>query len=122
MANYVDYLVITCIGGEKTNNLINNEILNQMKKTSYLINISRGSVIDEKALINHLKNKKIKGAALDVFKNEPKINTQFKKLDNVILHPHNGSGTYETRKEMAELTIKNLKTFFLLVNQCYRII
>ena len=122
MARYVDYLVITCIGGEKTNNLINNEILNQMKKTSYLINISRGSVIDEKALIDHLKNKKIKGAALDVFKNEPKINTQFKKLDNVILHPHNGSGTYETRKEMAELTIKNLKTFFSTGKPVYRII
>ena len=84
MANYIDYLVITCAGGEKTHNLINNEVLNQMKKTSYLINISRGSVIDEKALINHLNNKNIKRAALDVFKNEPKINTQFKKLDNVI--------------------------------------
>ena len=74
MANYIDYLVITCAGGKNTHNLINNEVLKCMKNTSYLINISRGTVIDENALIYHLNNKNIKGAALDVFKSEPKIN------------------------------------------------
>ena len=112
MAKYVDYLVVTCIGGEETKKIINKDILNNMKKSSYLINISRGTVIDEKALLYSLKNKKIKGAALDVFLNEPKINSFFKKLDNVILHPHHGSGTIETRKAMAELSCLNLINFF----------
>ena len=112
MARNVDYLVVTCAGGDKTKNLINAEILNQMKKNSYLINVSRGTVIDENALLNILKNKLIKGAALDVYKTEPQINPMFKKLDNVILHPHHGSGTHYTRKLMAELSCKNLINYF----------
>ena len=112
MAQYVDYLVITCVGGEKTKKLINTEVLSVMKKNAYIINVSRGSVVDEKALLKCLKNKMIKGAALDVYNEEPKINPSFKKLNNVILHPHHGSGTYETRKLMAELSCKNLINFF----------
>lgn len=112
MVGSIDYLVITCTGGEKTHNLINAKILNKMKKSSYLINVSRGSVVDEKALLYALKNKKIKGAALDVFLNEPRINPLYKKLKNVILHPHHSSGTYETRKAMAQLSCLNLVNFF----------
>jgi len=112
MAKYIDYLVITCAGGKNTHNLINNEVLKCMKNTSYLINISRGTVIDEDALIYHLNNKNIKGAALDVFKTEPKINYKLKKMNNVILYPHHASGTHETRREMAELSIKNLIQYF----------
>ena len=112
MAKYVDYLVITCPGGSKTNNLISFKILKEMKKSAYLINVSRGSVIDEEALLKCLKNKTIKGAALDVYKNEPKINQKFRTLNNVILHPHHGSGTYETRKSMAELSSNNIQNYF----------
>jgi lactate dehydrogenase-like 2-hydroxyacid dehydrogenase len=112
MAQYVDYLVITCTGGEKTKKLINADVLSVMKKNAYIINVSRGTVIDEKALLLFLKNKRIKGAALDVYESEPKINPLFKKLNNVILHPHHGSGTFETRKSMAELSCLNLKNFF----------
>ncbi|SVB55657.1 uncharacterized protein METZ01_LOCUS208511, partial [marine metagenome] len=65
MAKYIDYLVITCAGGEKTKKLINAEILSVMKKNAYLINVSRGTVVDEKALLQYLKDKMIKGAALD---------------------------------------------------------
>ena len=83
-----------------------------MDKKAYLVNISRGSVVDENALINSLKNKEINGAALDVFWNEPAINPKFKKLPNVILHPHGGSGTIETRTGMAQLSCDNLKSFF----------
>ena len=122
MAKYVDYLVIMCAGGDKTKNLINAEILNEMKKNSYLINVSRGTVIDEDDLLYFLKNKLIKGAALDVYKNEPRINSIFKKLDNVILHPHNGSGTHETRKLMAELSCKNLVNFFKKGRPLYKVI
>ena len=112
MAQHVDYLVITCVGGEKTKKLINADVLSVMKKNAYIINVSRGTVIDEKALLLFLKNKRIKGAALDVYESEPKINPLFKKLNNVILHPHHGSGTFETRKSMAELSCLNLKNFF----------
>lgn len=112
MAKFVDYLVITCPGGPKTNNLISAEILKEMKKSAYLINVSRGNVIDEEAMLKCLKNKTIKGAALDVYNNEPKINQKFRKLNNVILHPHHGSGTYETRKLMAELSCNNIQNYF----------
>ena len=122
MSKYVDYLVITCSGGEKTKKLINKDILSQMKKNSYLINVSRGTVIDEMALLDFLKKKKIKGACLDVFENEPKINSMFKKLDNVILHPHHGSGTIETRKAMAELSCLNLVNYFKTGKPIHKVI
>ena len=112
LASIVDYLVITCPGGKKTEKLISTKILKSMDKKAYLVNISRGSVVDENALINSLKNKEINGAALDVFWNEPAINPKFKKLPNVILHPHGGSGTIETRTGMAQLSCDNLKSFF----------
>ena len=112
MASMVDYLVITCTGGKKTEKLINAAVLQSMKKHSYLVNVSRGTIIDEKSLINCLQKKCIKGAALDVFLNEPKINPTFKKLSNVILHPHGGSATLETRTAMAQLSLDNLKSFF----------
>lgn len=122
MAKNIDYLVITCAGGKTTKKLINANILSAMKKSSYLINISRGTVIDEKALLNFLKFKKIKGAALDVYENEPKVNALFKKLPNVILHPHHASGTFETRKEMAELSCLNLIQFFKTGKPVYKVI
>ena len=122
MTKNMDYLVITCAGGEKTRNLINAEILNTMKKSSYLINVSRGSVIDEKALLKVLNNKRIKGAALDVFLNEPNINPLYKKLENIILHPHHSSGTHETRKAMAELSCLNLLNFFKSKKPLHKII
>ena len=122
MAKNIDYLVITCAGGENTKKLINSQILSVMKKKSYLINVSRGTVIDEKALLKSLKNKMIKGAALDVFENEPKINPLYKNLNNVILHPHHGSGTLETRKSMAELSCLNLINFFKTGKPLHRVI
>jgi len=112
LANISDYLVITCKGGKETDKIISKKVINSMKENSFLINISRGSVIDEKALLSALENKKIKGAALDVFKNEPNINIRFKKLDNVFLSPHHGSGTHETREEMAKLSNRNMYNFF----------
>ena len=112
LANISDYLVVTCKGGKETNKIISKKVINSMKENSFLINISRGSVIDEKALLSALENKKIKGAALDVFKNEPNINIRFKKLDNVFLSPHHGSGTHETREEMAKLSNRNMYNFF----------
>ena len=84
-----------------------------MKRTSMIINVSRGSVINQDDLIYSLQNKKIAGAALDVFDNEPKINNKFKKLQNILLSPHNASATLETRNKMATLSKENIKDLLI---------
>jgi glyoxylate reductase len=86
-----------------THHLIDNRRLNMMKKEAYLINTSRGPIVDEAALVSALKKKRIAGAALDVFENEPKIAAGLTKLDNVILTPHTASATIETRSAMADM-------------------
>lgn len=93
---------------ESTHHLINEERLKKMKPSAYLINTSRGPVVDEKALAQALKNGVIKGAALDVFEFEPEITPELKELDNVILTPHIASATIETRSKMAELAATNI--------------
>jgi lactate dehydrogenase-like 2-hydroxyacid dehydrogenase len=93
---------------ESTRHLINRQRLLIMKPSAYLINTSRGPVIDEKALVEALKNKIIKGAALDVFENEPELAPGLAKLDNVILTPHIASATEQTRSKMSELAAANI--------------
>jgi len=93
---------------DSTKHLINKERLEMMKECAYLINTSRGPVVDEKALVEHLKEKKIKGAALDVFEEEPKLAKGLAKLDNVIIAPHIASGTEETRSKMSEMAADNI--------------
>ncbi len=94
---------------DETNQMFNMKIFRKMKKTSFLINTSRGKVVNEKDLAVALKQKIIGGAGLDVFETEPIIkNHQFLKLENIVLAPHVGSSTKETRTKMAEITIKNL--------------
>ena len=77
-----------------------------------MVNIARGSVVDESALLYALQHKKIAGAALDVFENEPNPNPSFLTLDNVLLTPHIGSATTETRIAMTNLAVDNLEAFF----------
>ena len=113
MVKKVDYLILTCIGGKSTKNLINKKILKSMKQSSMIINVSRGSVINQDELIYSLENEKIAGAALDVFDNEPKINNKLKKLKNILLSPHNASATYETRNKMAILSKENIKDLLI---------
>jgi glyoxylate reductase len=91
-----------------TKNLLNKEKLSLLKNNSILINTARGEIIDENHLIQLLKMKKIFAAGLDVYVNEPNINIKFLKLSNVILAPHIGSATIETRSKMAELAVKNV--------------
>ncbi|OHB19211.1 MAG: D-glycerate dehydrogenase [Parcubacteria group bacterium RIFCSPHIGHO2_02_FULL_40_12] len=93
---------------ESTRHLINENKLKQMKTSAYLINTSRGPVIDEKALAKALKEKWIRGAAIDVFENEPKVEPELFRLNNIILTPHIASATEETRNAMAELAAKNI--------------
>jgi len=97
---------------ESTHHLINKEVLSKMKKTAFLINTSRGAVIDEKALTQALKNNIIKGAALDVFEFEPKITKGLLKLQDVILTPHIASARESARNMMSLIAAKNIISFF----------
>jgi len=107
-----DYLVVAVPGGDDTKNLIDAQVLKALGPKGIVVNIARGSVIDQKALIQALKDKSIAGAGLDVFWDEPNIDPLFFKLQNVVLTPHNGSNTHETRRAMADLALANLKAFF----------
>lgn len=107
-----DYLVVAIPGGDDTKNMINAQVLKALGPKGIVINIARGSVVDQTALIQALKDKSIAGAGLDVFWDEPNIDPQFFKLQNVVLTPHNGSNTHETRRAMADLALANLKAFF----------
>ncbi len=91
-----------------THHLINAEKLRLMKRTAYLVNTSRGPIIDEKALAEALKKRIIRGAAIDVFENEPQMEPALKDLDNIIVTPHIASATEETRQKMSELAAKNI--------------
>lgn len=93
---------------EETFHLIGQEEFSMMKKESYLINTARGPIIDEKALVKALKDGVIRGAALDVFENEPAIEQELMNMDNVVIVPHIGSASYRTRTKMAIMAAKNL--------------
>lgn len=93
---------------KETVHLIGEREFEMMKKTAILINTSRGPVVDEKALVNALKNKEIWGAGLDVFENEPAVREELMGLDNVVMCPHIGSATYETRVKMAIMAADNI--------------
>jgi glyoxylate reductase len=83
--------------------------LGLMKKTAFIINTARGAIIDEKALVRALKARKIAGAGLDVFENEPKVHPELKRMKNVVLNPHLGSATVEVREEMANIVVDNIE-------------
>ena len=104
-----DVLSIHVPHTKETDRVINAKVFSKMKNSSFLINTSRGKVVDQKNLLHALKKNKIAGAGLDVFESEP-INNQnpLTKLENIVLAPHIGSSTKETREKMAELTVKNL--------------
>ena len=93
---------------DKTRHLIGKEELDSMKKTTIIVNTSRGPVIDEKALINALKDENIFGAGLDVYEHEPKIPKEFKLLDNIVILPHVGSATKDTRSNMSMMAAENM--------------
>jgi len=108
-----DFVSIHVSLTKETYHMINEEKLRLMKKTAYLINNSRGAVIDEKALHRALKEGWIAGAGLDVFEREPTpVTNPLLKLDNVVLAPHISSGSHETRSRMAEMVAENLIAFF----------
>jgi len=102
-----DFVSIHTSYSDSLYHFIDSKKLDMMKDGSYLINTSRGKVIDEKALVSHLENGKLAGAGLDVYEFEPKISEGLIKLDNVVLLPHIGSATSETRTAMANMAVDN---------------
>ena len=112
LAAAVDFLVVACPGGEETRNIVNAEVLTALGGKGVLINIARGSIVDEPALVAALKAGVIKGAGLDVFVNEPHIPLELLGMDNVVLLPHVGSATRETRQAMGDLCKANLDAYF----------
>lgn len=112
MAKEVDTLVVITPGGPTTAKLINAEVLDALGPRGVVINVARGSVIDEAALIEALKSGKILAAGLDVFAAEPTVPEELRAMDNVVLLPHIGSASVVTRNAMNQLVVDNLKAWF----------
>ena len=108
LAGAVDYLIVALVGGPDTAKFVSREVIAALGPRAIIVNISRGSTIDEDAMLEALEQGKIGGAALDVFLNEPNINPRFYDLPNVVIQPHQGSGTVETREAMAALQRDNI--------------
>jgi lactate dehydrogenase-like 2-hydroxyacid dehydrogenase len=111
MARAVDTLIVVTPGGAGTQNLINAAVLGALGTRGILINMARGSVVDEAALIDALKKRTILAAGLDVFLGEPKLNPALLELDNLTMFPHVGSASVHTRDAMGQLVVDNLVAF-----------
>lgn len=112
LAAACDVMVLLCPGGAATRHLVNREVLDALGPDGYLVSVSRGTVVDEAALIEALAADRIAGAALDVYEQEPHVPDALKRLENVVLTPHVGSATIETRTAMGDLMIDNLIAHF----------
>ncbi len=112
LAKNSDVLLVITPGGADTDKLVNAAVLDALGPHGYLVNVARGSVVDEPVLLRYLQEKKIAGAGLDVFEHEPRVPPEFFQLDNVVLTPHMASATNETRTAMGNLQIENLHLHF----------
>lgn len=112
LAKWADFLVIATSGGAESQHIVNADLLEALGPKGYVINIARGTVVDEVALIAALKAGEIAGAGLDVYENEPNVSQALRELDNVVLLPHVASATNETRAAMGDLFLENLASFF----------
>jgi lactate dehydrogenase-like 2-hydroxyacid dehydrogenase len=111
LAESVDVLVVATTGDHRTRHLVDRTVLEALGPQGYLINVARGSVVDQDALVELLATGGLAGAGLDVFVDEPHVPTELSNLDNVVLFPHIGSATARTRRAMALLAIRNLETY-----------
>ena len=112
LARWCDFLMVATSGGEATRGLVSAAVIEALGPEGFLVNIARGSVVDEPALVSALVEKRIAGAALDVFADEPRVPEALFALDNVVLAPHIASATTETRAAMGQLVLDNLASFF----------
>jgi lactate dehydrogenase-like 2-hydroxyacid dehydrogenase len=108
MARDVDTLILITPGGPETKHLVNAEVLDALGPNGIVINMSRGTVVDDAALIEALKERKIHSAGLDVFLNEPEVPKEYLEMDHIVLFPHLGSATVHTRQKMEQLVVDNL--------------
>ena len=111
MARDVDILMVIVPGGPSTHNMINAEVLDALGPEGILINMARGSVVDEPALIKALKEKRIMSAGLDVYVNEPDVPKELIEMENVVLFPHLGSASVHTRDRMDQLVVDNISAW-----------
>ena len=112
MAQDVDFLILSCVGGEETKKIVNREIMKKIGPNGVLINISRGSVVDEGDLVACLEEGKLGGAGLDVFTSEPHVPEALFKMPQVVLQPHIGSATLQTRIAMGQLVVDNVDAYY----------
>ncbi|MGL5599414.1 MAG: 2-hydroxyacid dehydrogenase [Silvania sp.] len=112
LAHESDFLVIAASGGAANRGLIDTSVFNTMPKHAWLINVARGSLVDEPALIRALQNGVIAGAGLDVYEDEPHVPAALIAMDNVVLQPHVASATHETRQRMSEVVFNNVTAYF----------
>ena len=112
LASGVDFLFVTASATPESLSAVNAQVLDALGPDGYLVNVSRGTLIDESALVSYLQSRRIAGAGLDVFAAEPTIPTELFALNNVVLQPHNASGTWETRETMGKLVLNNLQAHF----------
>ena len=108
LARAVDFLIVSIVGGEQTRGFVSRDAIEALGPRGVLVNVSRGTTVDEEALIDALEGGRIAGAALDVFLNEPDIDPRLLALDSVVVQPHQGSGTMETRLAMCRLQCDNI--------------
>ncbi len=108
LARDSDFLIVSTAGGPETRHLINREVLQALGPRGLVVNVARGSVIDEQALMSCLASGDLGGAALDVFEHEPQVPDALLAMPQVVLMPHMASGTHETRQRMADLVLRNL--------------
>ncbi|MBP1819168.1 2-hydroxyacid dehydrogenase [Mycobacterium sp. OAE908] len=111
LARGADVLIVAAAGGAGTQGLVSREVIEALGPDGYLVNIARGSVVDEKALVDALEEGRLAGAGLDVFEDEPNVPGALLTMDNVVVLPHVASGTVETRAAMEDLTLRNLDSF-----------
>ena len=111
LAHGVDVLIVAAAGGSGTRKLVGREVIDALGADGYLVNIARGSVVDEDALVEALTQGRLAGAGLDVFADEPNVPEALLTMDNVVVLPHVGSGTVQTRAAMEALTLRNLDSF-----------
>jgi lactate dehydrogenase-like 2-hydroxyacid dehydrogenase len=112
LANRVDYLIVAVPGGATTHHLVDEAVLTALGPDGVLVNVGRGSAVDEAALVAALTNRRIAGAALDVFENEPHVSAALIGCPNLLLHPHRGGSTWEANEERATFTVDNLRAYF----------
>jgi lactate dehydrogenase-like 2-hydroxyacid dehydrogenase len=112
LARQSDYLMVACKGGAETRHLVSKDVIDALGPTGTLINVARGTVVDEPAMIDALKAGRLGFAALDVFENEPNVSKDLLALPNVLVQPHHGSATIETRTEMGQLMFDNMVAHF----------